>query len=171
MELPHTGTLYGVPRLSVSSSMSCVHRYLTEATCPVPLGCAGIPWASSLAPVIASGAKHLGYGNMRSLLRHRNTKDETKADRLCAKRPTLVNAKRVRHLSQPSVADFTELKGKSKQVNVDATNKNEFKFDSAPITPGAIDALPLGLRSPLYRVAKPTMERAVVLPSFCSSST
>ena len=118
---------------------------------------AGIPWAFSKAPVIASGAKHLGYGNMRVFLSHRNTKDETKADCLCAKRLALVNAKCKWRLSQSSVAGFLEPKGKSKWVNVDATSKKESKYDRAPVTPGAIAALPLRRRSPLYRVATPTM--------------
>jgi hypothetical protein len=106
---------------------------------------------------------------MRETLSHPKAKDETKADRLSAKRPALVNAKRVRHYSQPSVAGFPEMKGKSKQVNANVTSRNEMMYDCAPVTPGAIATLPLGCRSPLYRVAIPTMERTVVLLSFRSS--
>jgi len=107
--------------------------------------CAEIPWASSQAPVIASGAEHLGYGNMRELLRHRNTKDGTKAVCLSVKRPAFVNAKYMWRPNLSSVASFTELKGKSKFVNVDATSKNKCKYDIAPVTPGAIFTLPLGV--------------------------
>jgi len=108
---------------------------------------------------------------MRKNLSHPNTKDEIKADCLSAKRPTSVNAKFKWRLSQSSVAGFPELKGKSKQVKVDATGRKERMLDRAPVTPGAIAALPLGRRSPLYRVVIPIMERIVVLLSFRPSNS
>jgi hypothetical protein len=102
---------------------------------------------------------------------HQEVKDETKADCLSAKRPALANVKCKWRFSQSSVAGFPEVKGKSKQVNADAKSKNESKYDRVAVTPAATAALPLGCRSPLYRVAKPTMKRTVVLHSFRSSRT
>ena len=161
MDFLYSGTLYGLPdppcillyiqclRILDRNNQLCFSGPRRQATGPRRRILGGMAVQQIRAAVRISWAS-----SRRRLLRQ--------ASRMKA----FVNAKRVRHPSQPSVADSTELKGKSKFVNVDAIGRNECKNDHAPVTPGAIFTLPLGCRSPLYRVAKPTMERIVVLPSF-----